>query len=198
MIVLALLSRPQLKPAATIDRTMNSSFFMYSEAKAADATPPTRFALVRLKLFDRYRRRTPRCWPWGVGDETAENTFCILMEPWLEVTLYESTLICLALKNGKSPGESLSSCLRALGCGLVWRRALARSKVGGNCDSGSVTLNLIVSVFLLFVRSQGRKSKDCKDCRYRKRRPGLRRRFGDCEPSLQIDEIVAPKVWAGR
>jgi hypothetical protein len=37
LIVLALLSRPQHKPAATIDRTMSSSFFILS--KVQDSKP---------------------------------------------------------------------------------------------------------------------------------------------------------------
>jgi len=97
------------------------------------------------------------------------------------------TLICIALKNGKRSGESLSSCLRA--DALAPR---ARSKVGGNCDSGSVTLNLIVSVTCLFVCSQGQKSKDCSTrCRMSVSAPaGTRTTCPPCRTISTTNDVV--------
>jgi hypothetical protein len=49
LIVLALLSRPQLKPAATIDSTMNSSFFILSEVQGSKPGYATRSPLCAPK-----------------------------------------------------------------------------------------------------------------------------------------------------
>jgi hypothetical protein len=60
--------------------------------------------------------------------------------------------------------------------------------VGGNCDTGSVTLNLIVSVTHLFVLSQRRKSKDCKGVHLEQQNWLVGATFPRCDRASPKDE----------